>query len=52
MKLMPDLLPILRASPVIPVIAIDDPDYAVPLAKALLEAQSHEHPSRDRPPVG
>ena len=36
MKLMPDLLPILRASPVIPVIAIDDLDHAVPLAKALL----------------
>lgn len=30
------LLEIMRASPVIPVIAIDDIDYAVPLAKALV----------------
>ncbi|HYD80678.1 MAG TPA: bifunctional 4-hydroxy-2-oxoglutarate aldolase/2-dehydro-3-deoxy-phosphogluconate aldolase [Paucimonas sp.] len=30
------LLDIMRASPVIPVIAIDNPDYAVPLAKALV----------------
>ena len=30
------LLDIMRASPVIPVIAIDDIDYAVPLAKALV----------------
>lgn len=36
MKLMPDLLYIMRASPVIPVIAIDDPEHAVPLARALV----------------
>ena len=30
------LLEIMRASPVIPVIAIDDPDHAVPLAQALV----------------
>ena len=36
MKLMPDLLHIMRASPVIPVIAIDDPSHAVPLAMALV----------------
>ena len=36
MKLMPDLLHIMRASPVIPVIAIDHPEHAVPLAKALV----------------
>ena len=36
MKMMPDLLHIMRASPVIPVIAIDDLDHAVPLAKALV----------------
>jgi 2-dehydro-3-deoxyphosphogluconate aldolase/(4S)-4-hydroxy-2-oxoglutarate aldolase len=30
------LLDIMRASPVIPVIAIDHPDYAVPLARALV----------------
>ncbi len=36
MKLMPDLLHIMRASPVIPVIAIDDLDHAVPLARALV----------------
>lgn len=36
MKLMPDLLHIMRASPVIPVIAIDNPEHAVPLAKALV----------------
>lgn len=30
------LLDIMRTSPVIPVIAIDNPDYAVPLAKALV----------------
>ncbi|WP_344763943.1 bifunctional 4-hydroxy-2-oxoglutarate aldolase/2-dehydro-3-deoxy-phosphogluconate aldolase [Actimicrobium antarcticum] len=33
---MPDLLHIMRASPVIPVIAIDDLDQAVPLARALV----------------
>jgi 2-dehydro-3-deoxyphosphogluconate aldolase/(4S)-4-hydroxy-2-oxoglutarate aldolase len=36
MKLMPDLLEIMRISPVIPVIAIDDIEHAVPLAKALV----------------
>lgn len=36
MKLMPDMLEIMRTSPVIPVIAIDDIDHAVPLAKALV----------------
>ncbi|EGF32528.1 4-Hydroxy-2-oxoglutarate aldolase [Oxalobacteraceae bacterium IMCC9480] len=35
-KLMPDLLHIMRVSPVIPVIAIDDLDHAVPLARALV----------------
>lgn len=30
------ILEILRASPVIPVIAIDDPDHAIPLAQALV----------------
>jgi 2-dehydro-3-deoxyphosphogluconate aldolase/(4S)-4-hydroxy-2-oxoglutarate aldolase len=34
--LMPDLLHIMRTSPVIPVIAIDDLDHAVPLARALV----------------
>ncbi|WP_326939375.1 bifunctional 4-hydroxy-2-oxoglutarate aldolase/2-dehydro-3-deoxy-phosphogluconate aldolase [Actimicrobium sp. GrIS 1.19] len=33
---MPDLLHVMRASPVIPVIAIDDLDHAVPLARALV----------------
>ncbi|NDP59756.1 MAG: bifunctional 4-hydroxy-2-oxoglutarate aldolase/2-dehydro-3-deoxy-phosphogluconate aldolase [Oxalobacteraceae bacterium] len=33
---MPDLLHIMRVSPVIPVIAIDDLDHAVPLARALV----------------
>jgi 2-dehydro-3-deoxyphosphogluconate aldolase/(4S)-4-hydroxy-2-oxoglutarate aldolase len=36
MKLMPDMLELMRTSPVIPVIAIDDIDLAVPLAKALV----------------
>ncbi|MEC5215485.1 2-dehydro-3-deoxyphosphogluconate aldolase/(4S)-4-hydroxy-2-oxoglutarate aldolase [Actimicrobium sp. GrIS 1.19] len=36
MNLMPDLLHVMRASPVIPVIAIDDLDHAVPLARALV----------------
>jgi 2-dehydro-3-deoxyphosphogluconate aldolase/(4S)-4-hydroxy-2-oxoglutarate aldolase len=36
MKLMPDMLEVMRVSPVIPVIAIDDIDHAVPLAKALV----------------
>jgi 2-dehydro-3-deoxyphosphogluconate aldolase/(4S)-4-hydroxy-2-oxoglutarate aldolase len=36
MKLMPDMLEIMRTSPVIPVIAIDDINHAVPLAKALV----------------
>jgi 2-dehydro-3-deoxyphosphogluconate aldolase/(4S)-4-hydroxy-2-oxoglutarate aldolase len=36
MKLMPDMLEVMRTSPVIPVIAIDDISYAVPLAKALV----------------
>ncbi len=36
MKLMPDMLELMRTSPVIPVIAIDDIDHAVPLAKALV----------------
>jgi 2-dehydro-3-deoxyphosphogluconate aldolase/(4S)-4-hydroxy-2-oxoglutarate aldolase len=36
MKLMPDMLEIMRISPVIPVIAIDDISHAVPLAKALV----------------
>ena len=36
MKLMPDMLELMRTSPVIPVIAIDDLDLAVPLAKALV----------------
>src|SRR3954463_12647079 len=31
-----NMLEIMRTSPVIPVIAIDDPDHAVPLAKALV----------------
>ncbi len=35
-NLMPDLLHIMRTSPVIPVIAIDDLDHAVPLARALV----------------
>lgn len=34
--LMPDLLHIMRTSAVIPVIAIDDPAHAVPLARALV----------------
>ncbi len=34
--LMPDLLHIMRTSAVIPVIAIDDLDHAVPLARALV----------------
>ncbi|MDY7575607.1 bifunctional 4-hydroxy-2-oxoglutarate aldolase/2-dehydro-3-deoxy-phosphogluconate aldolase [Actimicrobium sp. CCI2.3] len=34
--LMPDLLHIMRTSPVIPVIAIDNLDHAVPLARALV----------------
>ena len=33
---MPDMLEVMRTSPVIPVIAIDDIDHAVPLAKALV----------------
>jgi 2-dehydro-3-deoxyphosphogluconate aldolase/(4S)-4-hydroxy-2-oxoglutarate aldolase len=36
MNLMPDLLHVMRASPVIPVIAIDDLDHAAPLARALV----------------
>ena len=36
MKLMPDVLHIMKTSAVIPVIAIDDLDHAVPLAKALV----------------
>ncbi|MFC3109944.1 bifunctional 4-hydroxy-2-oxoglutarate aldolase/2-dehydro-3-deoxy-phosphogluconate aldolase [Undibacterium arcticum] len=36
MRLSLDLLDIMHASPVIPVIAIEDIDHAVPLAKALL----------------
>jgi 2-dehydro-3-deoxyphosphogluconate aldolase/(4S)-4-hydroxy-2-oxoglutarate aldolase len=36
MKLMPDMLELMRTSPVIPVIAIDDINHAVPLAKALV----------------
>lgn len=36
MKLMPDMLEVMRTSPVIPVIAIDDINHAVPLAKALV----------------
>jgi len=36
MKPMPDMLELMRTSPVIPVIAIDDLDLAVPLAKALV----------------
>ena len=36
MKPMPDMLELMRTSPVIPVIAIDDIDHAVPLAKALV----------------
>ena len=36
MKLMPDMLEVMRTSPVIPVIAIDDLNHAVPLAKALV----------------
>lgn len=36
MKPMPDMLEVMRASPVIPVIAIDDIENAVPLAKALV----------------
>lgn len=32
-----NLLDIMRASPVIPVIAIDDPDHAVPMARALVD---------------
>jgi 2-dehydro-3-deoxyphosphogluconate aldolase/(4S)-4-hydroxy-2-oxoglutarate aldolase len=35
-KLMPDMLEVMRTSPVIPVIAIDDIAHAVPLAKALV----------------
>ncbi|MFT5532609.1 MAG: 2-dehydro-3-deoxyphosphogluconate aldolase/(4S)-4-hydroxy-2-oxoglutarate aldolase [Burkholderiaceae bacterium] len=35
-NLMPDLLHIMRTSPVIPVIAIDDLAHAVPLARALV----------------
>ncbi|MBV8665411.1 MAG: bifunctional 4-hydroxy-2-oxoglutarate aldolase/2-dehydro-3-deoxy-phosphogluconate aldolase [Burkholderiaceae bacterium] len=33
---MPDMLEVMRTSPVIPVIAIDDINHAVPLAKALV----------------
>ena len=36
MKLMPDVLHIMKTSAVIPVIAIDDLDHAVPLARALV----------------
>ncbi len=36
MKLMPDMLEVMRTSAVIPVIAIDDIEHAVPLAKALV----------------
>lgn len=36
MRLMPDMLDVMRTSPVIPVIAIDDINHAVPLAKALV----------------
>jgi 2-dehydro-3-deoxyphosphogluconate aldolase/(4S)-4-hydroxy-2-oxoglutarate aldolase len=36
MKLMPDMLEVMRTSPVIPVIAIDDINHAIPLAKALV----------------
>ncbi len=36
MKLMPNMLEVMRSSPVIPVIAIDDISHAVPLAKALV----------------
>lgn len=36
MKLMPDLLHVMRTSPVIPVIAIDQLEHAVPLARALV----------------
>ena len=36
MKLPMTLLDIMQASPVIPVIAIDNPDHAVPLAEALV----------------
>jgi 2-dehydro-3-deoxyphosphogluconate aldolase/(4S)-4-hydroxy-2-oxoglutarate aldolase len=36
MKLMPDMLEVMRTSAVIPVIAIDDINHAVPLAKALV----------------
>ncbi|GIZ53812.1 ketohydroxyglutarate aldolase [Noviherbaspirillum aridicola] len=32
-----NLIDIMRASPVIPVIAIDNPDHAVPMARALVE---------------
>ncbi|WP_220810228.1 bifunctional 4-hydroxy-2-oxoglutarate aldolase/2-dehydro-3-deoxy-phosphogluconate aldolase [Noviherbaspirillum aridicola] len=34
---MMNLIDIMRASPVIPVIAIDNPDHAVPMARALVE---------------
>ena len=36
MKLMPDMLEVMRTSPVIPVIAIDEIEHAVPLARALV----------------
>lgn len=36
MNLMPNLLEVMRTSPVIPVIAIDDLDHAIPLARALV----------------
>jgi len=36
MKLMPDVLHIMKTSAVIPVIAIDDLDHAIPLARALV----------------
>jgi 2-dehydro-3-deoxyphosphogluconate aldolase/(4S)-4-hydroxy-2-oxoglutarate aldolase len=36
MKLMPDVLHIMKTSAVIPVIAIDDLEHAVPLARALV----------------
>jgi len=36
MKLMPDMLEVMRTSPVIPVIAIDEIEHAIPLARALV----------------
>jgi 2-dehydro-3-deoxyphosphogluconate aldolase/(4S)-4-hydroxy-2-oxoglutarate aldolase len=36
MKLMPNMLEVMRTSPVIPVIAIDEIEHAVPLARALV----------------